>query len=244
MLLVPVHAGVMLWMPRLLGEVLDTLTGGGGRDELAATCWLLLGLAAAEALTRYVSRRTLVDASRKVERSLKDELVEHLHKAPIAWFDRSRTGDLTARMTQDVELVRFVMGPLLLHGGSTLVLLPAGSWLMLSMDVPVALTSLGALLSVFVAMRFVLPRLHRWSKKSQEAIADISQRAQEDFAGIRVVQQFDATDRELAAMANKNRRFLLANLRLVRLRSLMNALTHSTGGVVLLVVLLAPVVVL
>lgn len=237
-LLVPVHAGVMLWMPRLLGEVLDTLTGGGGRDELAATCWLLLGLAAAEALTRYVSRRTLVDASRKVERSLKDELVEHLHKAPIAWFDRSRTGDLTARMTQDVELVRFVMGPLLLHGGSTLVLLPAGAWLMLSMDVPVALTSLGALLSVFVAMRFVLPRLHRWSKKSQEAIADISQRAQEDFAGIRVVQQFDATDRELAAMANKNRRFLLANLRLVRLRSLMNALTHSTGGVVLLVVLL------
>ncbi|MFK7741417.1 MAG: ABC transporter ATP-binding protein [Planctomycetota bacterium] len=266
-LLVPLHAAITLWMPRLLGEALDLLTsasaesagesaGGSAaesaaetaagpqpgrllaRDGLQSTCLLFLGLALAEGLTRYASRRALVDASRKVEQSIKNELVQHLQRAPVTWFDRSRTGDLTSRMTQDVELVRFVMGPLLLHGGSTLCLLPAGAWLMLSMDVPVALSSLAALMLVFVAMRFVLPRLHRWSKKSQEAIAEISQRAQEDFSGVRVIQQFDATDRELAAMANRNRRFLFANLKTVRLRSLMNALTHSSSGVVMLAVLI------
>ena len=67
---------------------------------------------------------SLIDASRRVEQSLKNELIAHLQRLPIGWFDRSRTGDLTSRMTQDVELVRFVMGPLLLHGGSTLCLLP------------------------------------------------------------------------------------------------------------------------
>jgi ATP-binding cassette subfamily B multidrug efflux pump len=141
-------------------------------------------------------------------------------------------------MTQDVELVRFVMGPLLLHGGSTLCLLPAGMWLMAGMDVPVTLASLGVFAVLFTAMRVLLPRLHRWSKKSQEAIGDISQRAQEDFAGIRVVQQFAAEDRERAAMATRNRRYLLANLRLVRLRSLMHAMSHSTSGVVMLGVLM------
>ena len=55
---------------------------------------------------------------------------------------------------------------------------------------------------------------------------------------MRVVQQFDITHRELAAMATKNRRYLLANLRLVRLRSLMNALMHSSTGLVMLGVLL------
>ncbi|MCK5943065.1 MAG: ABC transporter ATP-binding protein [Planctomycetes bacterium] len=238
MLLVPVHAGVMLWMPRLLGETLDQLTTGGDRAALAATCWLLLGLAAAEALSRFASRKLIIDASRLVEQSLKDEMVAHLQRLPVAWFDKSRTGDLTSRMTQDVELVRFVMGPLLLHGGSTVCLLPAGFVLMLTMDLPVALSSLAALAAVFVAMRFVVPKLHAWSKKSQEAIAEVSQQAQEDFAGVRVVQQFDGVDRELAAMATRNRRYLLANLRLVRLRSLLNALMHSTGGVVMLGVLL------
>jgi ABC-type multidrug transport system fused ATPase/permease subunit len=83
----------------------------------------------------------------------------------------------------------------------------------------------------------LMPRLHAWSKKSQEAIADVSQRAQEDFAGVRVLHQFDAVARERDAMARRNRRYLLANLRLVRLRSLLNALTHSTSGLVMLGVL-------
>jgi ATP-binding cassette subfamily B multidrug efflux pump len=235
--LIPVHAAVSLWMPRLLGETLDQLHAGGSREQLAATCWLLFGLAVVENASRYVSRKTLIDASRHVEQDLKDALVAHLQRLPIAWFDRSRTGDITSRLTQDDELVRFVMGPLLLHGGSTLCLLPAGMWLMLGMDVPVTLASLGAFGVLFVAMRVLMPRLHGWSKKSQEAIAEVSQRAQEDFAGIRVLHQFDATARERAAMATRNRRYLLANLRLVRLRSLLNALTHSTSGLVMLGVL-------
>jgi ATP-binding cassette subfamily B protein len=229
MLLVPVHAAITLWMPRLLGETLDALTKTGDRAVLRDTCWLLIALAVAASATRYVSRKTLIDASRLVDQSLKDDLVAHLQRLPVAWFDRSRTGDITSRMTQDVELVRFVMGPLLLHGGSTLCLLPAGLWLMLGMDVPVTLASIGAFAVLFSLMRFVLPRLHAWSKKSQEAIAEVSQQAQEDFAGVRVVQQFDAVARERAAMATKNRRYLLANLRLVRLRSLLNAMSHSTS---------------
>lgn len=235
--LVPVHAAAVLCMPSLLGGALDQISAGGTADALATTCWILLGLAAVEAGARFTARKLLIDASREVERSLKDELARHLQRVPIAWFDRSRTGDITARMTQDVELVRFVMGPLLLHGGSTLFLLPAGAWLMVTMNVPVALTSLGVLSSVLLAMRALLPRLHGWSKRSQEAIAAISQRAQEDFAGVRVIQQFAITDRQRAAMATRNRRFLLANLRLVRLRSLMNALTHSSSGLVMLSVL-------
>ncbi|MFT4839668.1 MAG: ATP-binding cassette subfamily B multidrug efflux pump [Planctomycetota bacterium] len=238
LLLIPINCGVMLWMPRLLGDMIDILPKGGTTEALANTCFLLLGLAIAEALTRFTSRKLLVNASRMVEQSLKDEMTAHLQRLPIAWFDKSRTGDITSRMTQDVELVRFVMGPMLLHGGTTICLLPAGMVLMLQMDVAVALASLAALLTVFVGMKFILPRLHKWSKKSQEAIAGVSQQAQEDFAGVRVVQQFDITDRELAAMATKNRRYLLANLRLVRLRSLMNALTHSSTGFVMLGVLL------
>jgi ATP-binding cassette subfamily B protein len=244
MFFVPVHAFVMLWMPRLLGDTLDLLQHAAtpadvlpARERLRDTCVLLLALAAAEAASRYISRKTLIDVSRNVEERLKNDLVAHLQRLPIAWFDRSRTGDVVSRLTQDAELVRFVMGPLLLHGGSTLCLLPAGAWLMATMDVPVTLACLGVFGVLFVAMRLLLPRLHRWSKKSQEAIGAISQQAQEDFAGIRVVQQFGAVDRECAAMATKNRRFLLANLRLVRLRSLMHALTHSTSGVVMLSVL-------
>ena len=139
LLLLPVHAAVTLWMPALLGETLDLLSGTGAAEAvpvadrdagLRAACWLFLGLALAEAGSRFASRLLLIDASRRVEERLKNDLVTHLQRLPVHWFDRSRTGDLVSRLTQDVELVRFVMGPLLLHGGATICLLPAGIWLM------------------------------------------------------------------------------------------------------------------
>ncbi|MBL8753321.1 MAG: ABC transporter ATP-binding protein [Planctomycetes bacterium] len=236
-LLVPVHAAATLWMPHLLGTVLDEIAHGGSKATLASTCWFLMLLAAIESAARYVSRKTLIDVSRHVEERLKNSLVAHLQTLPVAWFDKARTGDVQSRLTQDVELVRFVMGPLLLHGGSTLCLLPAGLWLMLGMDVPVTLASLGGFGVLFAVMRVLVPRLHRWSKRSQEEIAAVSQRAQEDFAGIRVVQQFTLQARERAAMARHGRRYLFANLRLSRLRAAMHAVTHSTSGLVLLGVL-------
>ncbi|MCA8951573.1 MAG: ABC transporter ATP-binding protein [Planctomycetes bacterium] len=239
-LLVPVYAGVQLWMPGLVGRTLDLLSGSrgdDGRSELATACWLFLGLGLVEAASRFVSRRLLIDVSRHVEEDLKNELVGHLQRLPMPWFDRSRTGDIVSRLTQDCELVRFVMGPILLHGGTTLCILPAGIWLMASMNVPVTLAAAGVFAVLMLTFRAVMPRLHKWSKRSQEAIAEISQQAQEDFAGIRVVHQFARVERERAAMATKNRRYLLANLRLVRLRSALNALTHTTSGAVLLAVL-------
>ncbi|MBK8096891.1 MAG: ABC transporter ATP-binding protein [Planctomycetes bacterium] len=240
---VPIHAAATLWMPRLLGETLDLLARGRGADaelprqRLGQIATLLAGLALVEAVTRYISRKTLIDVSRYVERDLKDQALAHLQRLPIAWFDRSRTGDLVSRLTQDAELVRFVMGPLLLHGGSALCLLPAGIVAMAAMSVPVTLACSVGFGLLFLVMRLLVPRLHAWSKRSQEAIGELSQRAQEDFAGIRVVWQFAAEERERAALATRNRRYLFANLRLVRLRAAVNAITHSTTGLVMLAVL-------
>ncbi|MEC7584140.1 MAG: ABC transporter ATP-binding protein [Planctomycetota bacterium] len=235
----PIHAAVLLWMPSLMGGMIDSLDQGTATSALLRnTCLLLLGLALAESGSRYISRRLLIDASRLVERELKEAVLTHLQRLPTSWFDRARTGDLVSRLTQDVELIRFVMGPLLLHGGSTLCLLPAGIYLMAQMDVPVTLSFLGLFGVMFVFLRIIVPHLYKWSKASQEAIGALSQRAQEDFAGIRVLQQFAAQDRELGAMATRNRRYLASNLRLVRLRALINAATHSTTGAVTLAVLL------
>ena len=245
LLCVPFHAAAMLAMPAVMGQAIDRLRPDQvlvnsleGEAALSVHCTILLALAVAETVFRYVSRRWLIDVSRHVEQDLKDEALAHIQRLPVRWFDKARTGDVVSRLTQDVELVRFVMGPLLLHGGSALCLLPAGIWLMAQLDLGVTFACAVAFLVLTIALRLLMPKLQKWSKASQEAIGQISQRAQEDFAGIRILQQFAAQDRELAAMATKNRRYLGANLRLVRLRSLVHAITHSTSGFVLFFVLL------
>lgn len=237
-LCIPLHAAAILAMPRLVGNQLDALDQPvPGAMTLAEACLALAGLAIAEAVCRYTSRRTLVDASRHVEEDLKNDLVAHMGRLPTGWFDRARTGDLVSRLTQDVELVRFVMGPLILHGGSALCLLPVGIVLMAQMDGWVTAASAASFGVLVAALRFVVPRMHTWSKASQEAIGSLSQRVQEDFSGIRILWLFAATERERAELASRNRRIVLTGMKLVRLRALVNAVTHSTAGFVTLGVL-------
>lgn len=240
---IPIHAAASLLIPHWFGRALDLLKRDGEgiaerEDGLASFCLLLLLLAVAEIGARYVSRKTLIDVSRHVERDLKDAMMAHLGRLPIAWFDRSRTGDLVSRLTQDVEMVRFVMGPMILHGGTALTMVPGGIFMMARMNLPVTLACSAVFAVLFVSLRLLVPRLSHWSKASQQAIGELSQRAQEDFAGVRVLHQFAATGRERAALATRNRRYLLANLKLVRLRQLINAATHTSTGLVMLGVLL------
>src|SRR5204862_7790091 len=108
---------------------------------------------------------------------------------------------------------------------------------MAKLSVPVTLACGGAFAVLFVFMRLLMPRLHRWTQQSQETIGELSQRVQEDFAGIRVLQSFAATGRERAALATRNRQLMAYNIRLTRLRGVIDALTHSTGGLVNLGVL-------
>ena len=54
----------------------------------------------------------------------------HVGQLPLSWFDRAQTGDLLSRLTQDVELVRFIIGPTILYGAQALVMIPGCVYVM------------------------------------------------------------------------------------------------------------------
>lgn len=240
---VPAGAALSLWMPRLVGEALDLLRPALGdappdaRGRLAGLCGLFVAAAFGHALLRYCARVLLIDASREVERELKDRLFAHVSRLPIAWFDRLRTGDLISRFTQDVELVRFVVGPLPLWGGTALVVLPAGLWLMTSLSPLVTAAAAAVFVLLLVSLALLMPGLHRASREVQESIGRISQRAAEDFAGIRVLTTFGRGKEEAREMLRLGDDYVRSNMRLARLRSLLNLMIHTCRDLVAVSVL-------
>jgi ATP-binding cassette subfamily B protein len=243
-LCLPLHAATVLVWPLLISRTIDGLTGTGrvtlteaSELSLLDACLLLAGLALLEALLRYVSRTTLITTSRRMEEELKNQLMAHIGRLPVAWYDRARTGDLVSRLTQDVELVRFLFGPVILHGGSAVWIVPGGLILMASISLPVTLACAGAFTVMAISLGLVMPRLRASSKLVQESIGNLSQRAQEAFSGIRTIMVHGSQARETAIMARMNRRYLVHNLRLTRLRAMLNAVIHSTANLAVLGVL-------
>lgn len=241
-LCVPVSVVLSLWIPRVVGEAIEQIRRIGAHEAdaksaagaLTISCLTFAALAIADALVKFVARSNLIVASRHVEERLKNDLVAHIARLPAEWYDRARTGDLISRLTQDVELVRFVVGPAILHGGIAILTVPLGLWMMAKLSVLLMLGTVASFTLLLISMLLLMPRLEKHSKAAQEAISAISQRSQEAFAGIRVLVSFARGNDEVKRMHALANDYLGCNLRLVRLRGLMDVLVQVFRNLVVL----------
>ena len=202
--------------PVAVRHAFDAL-GGRSPDAQLATMWAIVfvTITAIRGVFQYVMRKYLVGVSREMERGLRDRLYERLLLRSPAWLARHHTGDILSRFTSDVEAVRMSVGPGLMYIVNTIVLTPVVVWLMWDMSPLLTLLNLVPLAGVAVGTLFVSPRMHAASVQVQETQAAMSTRAQESFAGVRVVKSFAREEREVEAFRAAAERSRAANLRSV-----------------------------
>ena len=69
---------------------------------------LIVGLALLRGVFLFFMRQTVIVMSRRIEYSLKNEIYAHYQRLPLAFYRRQRTGDLLARISEDVSRVRML----------------------------------------------------------------------------------------------------------------------------------------
>jgi ATP-binding cassette subfamily B multidrug efflux pump len=141
-------SGFAVITPLLLKEGIDAVSfvvsaGSGGfrpnllwypsdavHDVLAITVKSLLikyalsivALAIVGGIFRFYARRTLIWASRHIEYDLRNELFEHLLKLSASYYNRTPTGDIIARASNDIEAVRMMVGPAVMQLMNTVII--------------------------------------------------------------------------------------------------------------------------
>ncbi len=211
--------------------------GEGAVPAAMAEAYVFLGVTLAGAACVWAMRRLLVGASRRVERDVKRDVFDHLERLPCAWFDRMRTGDLLSRLTSDVEAVRFSLGPGLMYVLSTVITFPTALVLMARLSLPLMLATLGPLLGILVFVKLLSPRIFQLTRAVQDRTGDLSARAQESFAGARVVRAYATEETEVEAFRGVNRALMGETLALARVRAWMTAGLYVLGGLAEAVVL-------
>ncbi|MFM8980343.1 MAG: ABC transporter ATP-binding protein, partial [Planctomycetia bacterium] len=227
------------WAPELLRHGVNALEPGEPASAGAAlqAAWQFLAVAAAGAACVFLMRRLIVGASREVEMEVKRDIFAHLEQLPAAWFDRMRTGDLMSRLTSDVEAVRFALGPGLMYVGSTLVTFPAALAFMGRASSTLMLAVLVPLVSILVFVKLLSPAIFRRTRAVQDRTGDLSARAQESFAGARVVRAYATEEVEEQAFRQASEALVAETLALARVRAWMTAGLFVRGGAAELVVL-------
>ena len=230
---------LMAQAPELLRQAVNHLEVAepDAASRAVTAAWWFVAITAGSGVFTYAMRVLLVGTSRRVERDLKRDLYRHVQSLPASFFDRTRTGDLLARLTSDVEAVRFSLGPGLMYVGGTLVLFPIVVARMVNISASLAITALVPLLLIMLVVRLLGPGIMRRTRAVQERIGDLSARAQESFAGARVVRAYATEPVEEAAFRKENEALVKETIGLARYRALMTAGLFALGGLAELAVI-------
>ena len=212
--------GLFLAMPGIVRRVLEGLERGVTTERLLLAAGAIVLLAVGDAFAFFFTRRILIGLSRDIEFEMRQDLFAHLLRLPPTWFRKNRTGDLMSRAVNDLAAVRMMIGPGIMQAANTIVVGLASLALMIRVSFLLTAIALALFPVVAVATKVMGQITHRRFTKIQEFFSEISNSAQENFSGVRLVRAFAREATEEARFEERNREFLRRNLGLARLNAI------------------------
>lgn len=138
----------------------------------------------------FLNRQTIIVMSRLIEFDQKNELYQHFQSLPLDFYRKSNTGDLMARISEDVGKVRMYFGPAVMYGTNmiTSTILTVGT--MLYVNPILTLYVLIPLPILSITIYYISQLIEKKSTEIQESLSNLSTQVQESFAGVRVIKSF------------------------------------------------------
>lgn len=156
--------------------------------------FLILLMALLKGIFLFLVRQTIIVMSRHIEFELKNDIYQHYQTLPAAFFRRHSTGDLMARISEDVSNVRIYVGPALMYGINLIVLFFLVISYMISVSPKLTLYVLLPLPVLSISVYVVNSMIMKRSQEIQKQLSALSTYVQEAFSGIRVIKSFVQED--------------------------------------------------
>ena len=151
---------------------------------------IIIGLALLRGFFMYMMRQSLIVMSRLVEYDLKNEIFNHYQTLGMNFFRQINTGDLMARISEDVGRVRMYIGPAVMYSVNLAVTFIIVLWAMFSVSAKLSFWVLIPLPFLSYSIFYVNTIINKRSDVIQSKLSDLTTFVQEAFSGIRVLKAF------------------------------------------------------
>lgn len=217
-------------IPWLLRRAVDDLKANAPPRELWTIAAAMIAITLVTGVLRFQMRNILNAISRWVEYDLRNAMFRQLVTLDAGFFGRNRTGDLMARLTNDLSAVRMVAGPAIMYLVNTF----AGGLfaLVFMLRISPQLTGIAVLPMVLlpIVMAVLGSLIHKRFEAVQEHFGVMTTHAQENISGARIVRAFRQEAGEEAHFAALNDEYLKRNMGLARLYGLMQPGLQALAG--------------
>jgi len=224
-------------VPYLLKRAVDTIAAGGAVSTVGWLSATIIAVALVQSVVRTLSRFVIFNVGRDIEYDLRNDLFAHLERLPLAYYQTQQTGDLMSRLVNDITAVRMLLGVGFLNLINTPIYYLYAVTIMASMDWRLTLASLVPYPLVLIIVKRTSRQLMERTLKTQEGLAAMSSRVQENLSGIHVVQAYVREEAEIATFTRLNEEFSAQNMALAKVRGIIMPVMRGVSTLTTLVVL-------
>ncbi len=231
----------IIWVqfPRVLGDAIDTIAKGTTHRVILYFAGLIVLIALSKGVFLYAQRWILICISRDIEYDIRNELFVKLEAQDTGFYQRYRTGDLMARMTNDLNAVRMLLGPGLMYSANTIFLSLFALFYLLHYSPYLTLVALAPMPIASILVQYFGSLIHTRFERIQASFSDISAQAQENYTGVRLIRAFVREKSEIGRFERLNREYIRRALRLVQLMGMLWPTLEFILGISMVITLLA-----
>ena len=203
--------------PWVLKYVVDDLETSVVAEKLPIYAAMIVGIAVVEGFFRFWMRKILIGVSRRIEYELRNDFFAHLQRMSLSFFHSHPTGDIMSRATNDLNAVRSVLGPGIMYSMTTFVTVVIATIILLRINSKLTLLAYLPLALVSLTVKHFGQQIHDRFERIQDQFSMISNMAQENLSGIRVIKAFAREESEIREFDRLNRDYVARSVSLIRL---------------------------
>ncbi|UYN98226.1 MAG: ATP-binding cassette domain-containing protein [Devosia sp.] len=224
-----ISATTSLAIPAALGGVIDEGFVAQNLDNVGRYGWAIVAIAALMGLASGARFYFISVIGERVLADLRQAVFAHLLRLDTRYFDTHRVGELTSRLNGDVAVIRGAIGSSLSLALRSLVTI-AGALIMMVLTSPVlTLAVVVAVPSILFPVIAYARRLRGMSRKTQDALAELSAMATEMLGAPRTVKAFTQETEQAHIYDRHSEASYQAEVRRLGARSVLVALVIFLG---------------
>ena len=220
-----------LAMPYLVGIATDRFIQTGDLNGLNIIVILFIGAALLVWAGHYMETLFLSYAGQRVLFRMRTEMFDHLQQLSLSFFDRNKVGRLMSRVQNDVHQLQELLTSGILHIITSALTLVGIACVMIMMNPRLALLTLTVVPVLGIGVAVWQKYARRAFLKVRRAIATVNAQLQEGISGVRVTQSLSREEVNLEQFDTVNKAHLDANVRAIKLWSIMMPTVHILTGI-------------
>jgi ATP-binding cassette, subfamily B, multidrug efflux pump len=231
--------GIWVLFPKVIQRAIDEMGAHGiTRGRILLFSGLLVLIVLVKGVFLYSQRWILIGISREIEFDLRNDLFRKLEQQDSGFYGQYRTGDIMARLTNDLNAVRMLLGPALMYSANTIFFTVGALFFLVHISLYLTLVAWAPMPIASILVQYFGRKIHDRFERIQASFSEISAQAQENYSGARLVRAFAREESQIGLFERLNREYIARSLRLVQLMGMLWPTLEFVLGVSMIITLL------